>query len=150
MFAVCSINFVICFIYGLASHRLKHLKQGLLALRAVANNIMPKCTLLPAWHHHAAVYWLDGESGGAMSRRHTTRFLVIWLFFLPLTLWPTARWTTVPATAIIAFLLLGDALAPTHPQLLACDRLSSRAMRFHACTFAAWADLTRCVWRGRH
>ncbi|KAK9834162.1 hypothetical protein WJX81_003973 [Elliptochloris bilobata] len=39
--------------------------------------------------------------------RHTSRFLVIWLIFLPLTLWPTAGWTTVPATTIIAFLLLG-------------------------------------------
>ena len=39
--------------------------------------------------------------------RHTSRFLVIWLFFLPLTLWPTARWSTIPASAVIAFLLLG-------------------------------------------
>lgn len=43
--------------------------------------------------------------------RHTSRFLVIWLFFLPLTLWPTARWSTIPASAVIAFLLLG-ALSP--------------------------------------
>ncbi|KAL3144529.1 hypothetical protein ABBQ32_004262 [Trebouxia sp. C0010 RCD-2024] len=39
--------------------------------------------------------------------RHTSRFLVIWLAFLPFTLWRACHWVMVPATVLIAFLLLG-------------------------------------------
>eukprot|EP01025_Chloroclados_australasicus_P036398 TRINITY_DN370_c0_g2_i1.p1 TRINITY_DN370_c0_g2~~TRINITY_DN370_c0_g2_i1.p1 ORF type:complete len:451 (-),score=15.42 TRINITY_DN370_c0_g2_i1:1767-3026(-) len=39
--------------------------------------------------------------------RHTTRFLMIWLAFLPFSLWHEIHWFTAPATAITAFLLLG-------------------------------------------
>lgn len=39
--------------------------------------------------------------------RHTSRFLVIWLAFLPFTLWRACHWTMVPAAVLIAFLLLG-------------------------------------------
>ena len=38
---------------------------------------------------------------------HTSRFLVIWVAFLPFTLYNTCRWATVPISAIVAFLLLG-------------------------------------------
>ena len=38
---------------------------------------------------------------------HTSRFLVIWLSFLPLALFPAWGWSTVPVTTMIAFLLLG-------------------------------------------
>jgi hypothetical protein len=44
------------------------------------------------------------DDGGA---GHTSRFLIIWLAFLPLALYPTWDWATVPVTTIIAFLLLG-------------------------------------------
>ena len=62
------------------------------------------------WHKcdsSAEAGLLHQQSGVIVLRRHTSRFLVIWLFFLPLTLWPTARWSTIPASAVIAFLLLG-------------------------------------------
>lgn len=39
--------------------------------------------------------------------RHTSRFLVIWLGLMPLTLWKACHWAMIPASAIIAFLLLG-------------------------------------------
>jgi hypothetical protein len=39
--------------------------------------------------------------------RHTSRVLVISLAFLPAVLWPECRWGAVPASALIAFLLLG-------------------------------------------
>ena len=39
--------------------------------------------------------------------RHTSRFLVIWLAFLPFTLWRACHWVMVPAAVLIAFLLLG-------------------------------------------
>ncbi|DBA73418.1 hypothetical protein WJX77_011203 [Trebouxia sp. C0004] len=39
--------------------------------------------------------------------RHTSRFLVIWLGLMPLTLWKSCRWAMIPVSAIIAFLLLG-------------------------------------------
>ncbi|KAK9836901.1 hypothetical protein WJX74_010844 [Apatococcus lobatus] len=39
--------------------------------------------------------------------RHTSRFLVLWLSFLPFTLWEGCRWAIVPGCAILAFLLLG-------------------------------------------
>ena len=42
-----------------------------------------------------------------MSCRHTSRFLVIWLCFLPFTLWRACHWVMVPAAVTIAFLLLG-------------------------------------------
>ncbi len=38
---------------------------------------------------------------------HTSRFLTIWLAFLPLSLYSTCGWATVPSAVIIAFLLLG-------------------------------------------
>ncbi|KAK9904842.1 hypothetical protein WJX75_003620 [Coccomyxa subellipsoidea] len=39
--------------------------------------------------------------------RHTSRFLVMWLAFLPFSLWDACHWVTIPAAGIIAFLLLG-------------------------------------------
>lgn len=39
--------------------------------------------------------------------RHTSRFLVLWLAFLPFSLWPACGWTSVPASGVISFLLLG-------------------------------------------
>ncbi len=59
----------------------------------------------PARERRVAARQALAERRGAV-HRHTSRFLTIWLLFLPLTLWPTARWSTIPASAIIAFLLL--------------------------------------------
>eukprot|EP00887_Chlorella_sp_A99_P008256 scaffold12.g8256.t1 len=39
--------------------------------------------------------------------RHTSRFMVIWLGLLPFSLWDTCRFSTIPITVIISFLLLG-------------------------------------------
>eukprot|EP00884_Botryococcus_braunii_P014331 jgi/Botrbrau1/2289/Bobra.101_2s0112.1 len=39
--------------------------------------------------------------------RHTSRFLLLFLFCMPLQLWDTCHWGTVPATLLISFLLLG-------------------------------------------
>eukprot|EP01025_Chloroclados_australasicus_P059766 TRINITY_DN7577_c0_g2_i2.p2 TRINITY_DN7577_c0_g2~~TRINITY_DN7577_c0_g2_i2.p2 ORF type:complete len:158 (-),score=20.50 TRINITY_DN7577_c0_g2_i2:137-610(-) len=39
--------------------------------------------------------------------RHTSRFLMIWLAFVPLSLWHDCGWLSVPATSVTAFLLLG-------------------------------------------
>ena len=40
-------------------------------------------------------------------RRHTSRFLVIYITFMPFTLWHACGWGSVPASVVIAFLLLG-------------------------------------------
>ncbi len=39
--------------------------------------------------------------------RHTSRFLVLWLFFLPFTMWSPCGWATIPSAVILAFVLLG-------------------------------------------
>ena len=39
--------------------------------------------------------------------RHTSRFLVIWLASMPFTLWKSCGLAMIPATGLIAFLLLG-------------------------------------------
>eukprot|EP00884_Botryococcus_braunii_P014320 jgi/Botrbrau1/2288/Bobra.101_2s0111.1 len=39
--------------------------------------------------------------------RHTSRFLIMWLTFLPFALYSTCGWATILATSVIAFLLLG-------------------------------------------
>ncbi|PSC75582.1 UPF0187 chloroplastic [Micractinium conductrix] len=39
--------------------------------------------------------------------RHTSRFLMIWLTFLPATLWPACGLLTLPLVFLISFLLLG-------------------------------------------
>jgi putative membrane protein len=39
--------------------------------------------------------------------RHTSRFMVIWLTALPLGLYETCSWGTIPLAVVIAFLLLG-------------------------------------------
>eukprot|EP00884_Botryococcus_braunii_P014354 jgi/Botrbrau1/2291/Bobra.101_2s0114.1 len=39
--------------------------------------------------------------------RHTSRFLIVFLVFLPLQLWDSCKWGAVPATLLISFLLLG-------------------------------------------
>ncbi|PSC67989.1 Mitogen-activated kinase 14 isoform A [Micractinium conductrix] len=39
--------------------------------------------------------------------RHTSRFLVIWITLLPLTLWESCGWAMLPLALLIAFLLLG-------------------------------------------
>ena len=33
--------------------------------------------------------------------RHTARFLIIWLFLLPLALWEKMHWGVVPATVVV-------------------------------------------------
>ena len=42
-----------------------------------------------------------------VKHRHTSRFLVIYVTFMPFTLWSACGWGAVPASVIIAFLLLG-------------------------------------------
>ncbi|KAF5837900.1 Bestrophin, RFP-TM, chloride channel-domain-containing protein [Dunaliella salina] len=39
--------------------------------------------------------------------RHTARFLIIWLFLLPLALWEKMHWGVVPATIVVSYLLFG-------------------------------------------
>lgn len=39
--------------------------------------------------------------------RHTSRFLILWLTFVPFTLWDTCGWATIFYAGITAFLLLG-------------------------------------------
>ncbi len=39
--------------------------------------------------------------------RHTSRFLIIWLTFLPFAVWPVYGWATPGITAVITFLLVG-------------------------------------------
>ncbi len=40
-------------------------------------------------------------------RRHTQRFLLTYLTFLPFALWPLYHWATLPVMAVLGFLLLG-------------------------------------------
>ncbi len=44
----------------------------------------------------------------ALPRRHTSRFMMIWLTLLPFTLYDTCGWSTIPLCGTIAFLLLGE------------------------------------------
>lgn len=39
--------------------------------------------------------------------RHTSRFLMTWLIFLPWALWRNCEWLTIPITAAVCFLLFG-------------------------------------------
>mmetsp|Transcript_36209 Transcript_36209/g.61062 ORF Transcript_36209/g.61062 Transcript_36209/m.61062 type:complete len:405 (+) Transcript_36209:242-1456(+) len=39
--------------------------------------------------------------------RHTVRYLMIWVTFLPLALWPSLDWVSIIVTPIIVFLLMG-------------------------------------------
>uniref|UniRef100_A0A7S0S479 Bestrophin homolog n=1 Tax=Chlamydomonas leiostraca TaxID=1034604 RepID=A0A7S0S479_9CHLO len=39
--------------------------------------------------------------------RHTSRFMIIWLCFLPLSLWDDCGWGVLPIEALVSFLLLG-------------------------------------------
>eukprot|EP00208_Stichococcus_sp_RCC1054_P004130 CAMPEP_0206135050 /NCGR_PEP_ID=MMETSP1473-20131121/412_1 /ASSEMBLY_ACC=CAM_ASM_001109 /TAXON_ID=1461547 /ORGANISM="Stichococcus sp, Strain RCC1054" /LENGTH=473 /DNA_ID=CAMNT_0053526755 /DNA_START=327 /DNA_END=1748 /DNA_ORIENTATION=- len=39
--------------------------------------------------------------------RHTSRFLIVYVFFMPFTLWHACGWGMVPASVAISFLLLG-------------------------------------------
>ena len=39
--------------------------------------------------------------------RHTSRSMMLWLMSLPLAMWPTMGLATVPATAVITFVLIG-------------------------------------------
>lgn len=43
----------------------------------------------------------------AVTCRHTTRFLLAYLTFLPLALWAPLRWATLAVAPLIAFLLTG-------------------------------------------
>lgn len=45
--------------------------------------------------------------GAPADTRHTARFLVLWLFLLPLALWAKMGWGVVPATLVISWLLFG-------------------------------------------
>lgn len=47
------------------------------------------------------------REGGESWCRHTSRFMMIWLTFLPLALYSSCGWAIVPAVGIMAFLLLG-------------------------------------------
>ena len=38
--------------------------------------------------------------------RHTSRFLTIWLFFLPFAIYPKCGWATIPASILLGFVLL--------------------------------------------
>ena len=40
-------------------------------------------------------------------RRHTSRFLLVWLIMLPFTLWAAYSWTSIFLSGIFGFLMLG-------------------------------------------
>lgn len=42
-----------------------------------------------------------------MCYRHTSRFLTLYVTFVPFTLWGSCGWGSVPISVTIAFLLLG-------------------------------------------
>lgn len=46
--------------------------------------------------------------------RHTSRSMMLWLLSLPLVLWSTMGLATVPATAVITFILIGEGIADCH------------------------------------
>lgn len=51
--------------------------------------------------------------------RHTHRFLLTYITFLPFALWPLYQWVTLPIMAVMAFLLLG--VENIGEQRLACS-----------------------------
>jgi hypothetical protein len=51
-------------------------------------------------------------------RRHTARFLTIWLTMLPLGRWDRYHWSMLPVIALIGFLLLG--IGKVDPRDLLC------------------------------
>ena len=61
------------------------LNSHLLRARADANELCKRCSV----------------------RRHTSRFLVIFLTFLPFALWESCQWLTPAVTGVVAFLLIG-------------------------------------------
>ena len=44
---------------------------------------------------------------GGCCCRHTHRFLLTYITFLPFALWPLYEWATLPIMAVTGFLLLG-------------------------------------------
>ena len=88
---------------------------------------MQQCTSLPGVARNQAVQVYASPQQpfchfpprhGPTPRRHTSRFLVIWLTLLPFTLWQSCGWALVPMSLIIAFLLLGEACVPLPPSLV--------------------------------
>jgi predicted membrane chloride channel (bestrophin family) len=41
------------------------------------------------------------------TRRHTGRFLVLWITCLPFVIWQELGWLSVPVSMIVSFLLFG-------------------------------------------
>ncbi|PSC75313.1 hypothetical protein C2E20_1391 [Micractinium conductrix] len=64
--------------------------------------------------------------------RHTSRFLMIWLTFLPATLWPACGLLTLPLVFLISFLLLGvDKIGVSIEEpfsILELETIASRAL----------------------
>lgn len=56
--------------------------------------IITSCVCILAWYTCA-------------DTRHTARFLVLWLWVLPLSLWDRLGWGVIPTTAVVSYLLLG-------------------------------------------
>ncbi|KAL4423335.1 hypothetical protein ABPG77_006130 [Micractinium sp. CCAP 211/92] len=75
-----------------------------LELRAIFLSLLSCSTGLTPWERLA----LEAEIGGLDAyTRHTSRFLVAWLTFLPFGLAAIYGWLTIPICGVIAFLLAG-------------------------------------------
>ncbi len=50
--------------------------------------------------------WTCAKNFNGVVHRHTSRFLIIWLTAMPFTLWKSCGLAMIPATGVLAFLLL--------------------------------------------
>ena len=71
----------------------------------------------------------------AMVRRHTTTFIMIYIAFLPLGIWPTLGWVTVVVAPLFAMLLVR--VAANHRSMLHAvaskEQISSAHDEFKLC-----------------
>ena len=76
-----------------------------------ASFILRTCNLLagqpPAGAHPVTAESMSGHATSLLPCRHTSRFMLAWLMALPVAIWDTYSWVTIPMTAAIAFFLLG-------------------------------------------
>lgn len=51
--------------------------------------------------------WARSPQRADCGRRHTSRYLIIFLTFLPFALWRVCKWLTPGVAGVVAFLLMG-------------------------------------------
>ncbi|BDA42113.1 UPF0187 protein At3g61320, chloroplastic [Coccomyxa sp. Obi] len=84
-------------------------------LSSIVASAVDNAQLRAAMDEHIATYLHDVGACERIQRtcipycytRHTSRFLVIWLTFLPFALWDICGWASPIVEAVIAFLLMG-------------------------------------------